>query len=205
MAEQANQHFVIALTGASGSIYGIRLIKVLLEKGAQISFLLTEAGRQVLHHEMGVAWAAERTIRQDEVRDYFGADTIDCLDVEDIGATIASGSAAVTAMVIVPCSMGTAGRIAAGLSGNLLERAADVMLKEKRPLIVVPRETPLNSIHLENLLRLDRAGAVILPAMPGFYHLPDSLESLVDFVVGKIMDQLGLSHELFPGWKAVQN
>lgn len=205
MTEQLNQHVVIALTGASGSIYGIRLIETLLQKGARVSVLVTEAGCQVLYHETGLAWAAAGTIRQDDVRDYFGTDAVDYLDVGDIGATIASGSAAVDAMVIVPCSMGTAGRIAAGLSSNLLERAADVMLKEKRPLIVVPRETPLSSIHLENLLRLSRAGAVVLPAMPGFYHLPDSLESLVDFLVGKIMDQLGLAHELFPAWKAGQD
>lgn len=204
MAEQPKQHFAVALTGASGSIYGIRLIKALLQSGRRVSFLMTEAGRQVLHHEMGLAWATGTGIAQRELREYFAADTIDCLNIEDIGATIASGSAAPSGMVIVPCSMGTAGRIAAGLSGNLLERAADVMLKEKRPLILVPRETPMNSIHLENLLRLSHAGAVILPAMPGFYHQPENLTDLVDFVVGKIMDQLHIPHDLFPAWEARQ-
>jgi len=103
-------------------------------------------------------------------------------------------------MIVVPCSMGTAGRIAAGLSGNLLERVADVMLKERRQLIMVPRETPFNTIHLENLLRLSRAGAIILPAMPGFYHGPKSMDDLVDFVVGKVLDQLKVEHSLFTRW-----
>ncbi len=103
-------------------------------------------------------------------------------------------------MIIMPCSMGTAGRIAAGLSGNLLERAADVMLKERRRLILVPRETPFNTIHLENLLRLSRAGAVVLPAMPGFYHGPKTIDDLVDFVVGKVLDQLDVEHVLFERW-----
>ena len=103
-------------------------------------------------------------------------------------------------MIVMPCSMGTAGRIAAGLSGNLLERAADVMLKERRPLLLVPRETPFNDIHLENLLRLSRAGAVILPAMPGFYHSPKTLDDLVNFVVGKALDQLDVPHTLFARW-----
>ncbi len=200
MTDRLKRHYTVALTGASGSIYGIRLIQALLQSDVRISFLLTEAGRQVLRHEMGLEWATDMDTRQAEVRAYFAADAIECLAVEEIGATIASGSAAADGMVIVPCSMGTAGRIAAGLSGNLLERAADVALKERRPLILVARETPLNSIHLENLLRLSRAGAIILPAMPAFYHMPANLTDLVDFVVGKIMDQMQIPHDLFPAW-----
>lgn len=195
------RHYTIALTGASGSLYGIRLIEVLLAAEARIGFLLTEAGRQVLNHETDLQWDAAIASRQAQVEDFFGSSRIECLAVDDIGAAIASGSAAPSGMVVVPCSMGTAGRIAAGLSSNLLERGADVMLKENKPLVLVPRETPLNGIHLENLLRLSRAGAIILPAMPGFYHRPESITDLRDFVVGKIMDQLGLAHQLFPAWQ----
>ena len=136
----------------------------------------------------------------EEVRAHFAAERIDCLDNADLFAAVASGSNAPDAMVVCPCSMGKAGRIAAGLSGTLLERAADVMLKERRPLLVVPRETPLSIIHLENLLRLARAGTVVIPAMPAFYHVPQTLDDLVDFVVGKVLDQLGVPHTLFTRW-----
>ncbi len=200
MRDNPVRHLVVGITGASGSIYGLHLIKALLQKDRRVSVLITEAGRRVLNHEVGLAWAADTEKRRRQVQEYFSSIAVECLDIDDIGAVIASGSAAPDGMVVVPCSMGTAGRIAGGLSGNLLERAADVMLKENRPLILVPRETPLNCIHLENLLRLARAGAIILPAMPAFYHDPQSIEALTNFVVGKIMDQMKLSHELFQPW-----
>ena len=193
-------HAVIALTGASGAIYGLRLSEELLKAGWRISLLLSDAGRQVLQHETGLNWSADVTVRQSQVQEHFASRSIDCVALDDFSAGMASGTAAPQVMVIAPCSMGTAGRIAAGLSGNLLERTADVMLKERRPLILVPRETPLHSIHLENLLRLSRNGAVILPAMPAFYHHPRSLEELVDFVVGKVLDQLQVPHPLFQRW-----
>jgi 4-hydroxy-3-polyprenylbenzoate decarboxylase len=139
-------------------------------------------------------------VQRHQVQEYFASIAVDCLAIDDFWAGAASGSAAADAMIIVPCSMGTLGRVAAGLSGNLLERAADVMLKERRPLLLVPRETPFNNIHLENLLRLSQSGAVILPAMPGFYHGPQTIEDLVDFVVGKILDQLDVQHSLFIRW-----
>lgn len=194
------KHFLVALTGASGSVYGMRLINELLRDGNRVSLILTEAGRQVLKHEVGLDWSAEIKEQTHQVQEYFASIAVDSLAIDDFWAGAASGSNTADAMIVMPCSMGTAGRIAAGLSGNLLERAADVMLKERQPLILVPRETPFNNIHLENLLRLSRAGAVIVPAMPGFYHGPQSLEDLVDFVVGKVLDQLGIAHDLFERW-----
>lgn len=194
------RHFVVAITGASGSVYGLRLISELLSSGARVSLMLTSAGRQVMNHEMGIDWSAEIKAQRPLVQEYFASIAVDSLGIDDFWAGAASGTAAADAMIVVPCSMGTLGRVAAGLSGNLLERAADVMLKERRKLLMVPRETPFNSIHLENMLRLTQAGAVILPAMPGFYHAPETIEDLVDFVVGKILDQLDIQHSLFPRW-----
>lgn len=194
------KHFLVALTGASGSVYGMRLINELLRDGNRVSLILTEAGRQVLKHEVGLDWSAEIKEQTHQVQEYFASIAVDSLAIDDFWAGAASGSNTADAMIVMPCSMGTAGRIAAGLSGNLLERAADVMLKERQPLILVPRETPFNNIHLENLLRLSQAGAVVLPAMPGFYHGPQTLDDLVDFVVGKVLDQLGIVHDLFERW-----
>jgi len=194
------RHFVVAITGASGSVYGLRLISELLRSGERVSLILTSAGRQVMNHETGLEWSAEIKLQRQQVQEYFASIAVDCLAIDDFWAGAASGSAAADAMIVAPCSMGTLGRIAAGLSGNLLERAADVMLKERRRLLLVPRETPFNNIHLENLLRLSQAGAVILPAMPGFYHGPETIEDLVDFVVGKILDQLDVQHSLFTRW-----
>ena len=194
------RHFVVAITGASGSVYGLRLISELLRSGERVSLILTSAGRQVMNHETGLEWSAEITKQRQQVQEYFASIAVDCLATDDFWAGAASGSAAADAMIVAPCSMGTLGRIAAGLSGNLLERAADVMLKERRTLLLVPRETPFNNIHLENLLRLSQSGAVILPAMPGFYHGPQTIEDLVDFVVGKILDQLDVQHSLFTRW-----
>lgn len=194
------RHFVVAITGASGSVYGLRLISELLRSGERVSLILTSAGRQVMNHETGLEWSAEIKLQRQQVQEHFASIAVDCLAIDDFWAGAASGSAAADAMIVAPCSMGTLGRIAAGLSGNLLERAADVMLKERRPLLLVPRETPFNNIHLENLLRVSQSGAVILPAMPGFYHGPQTIEDLVDFVVGKILDQLDVQHSLFTRW-----
>jgi len=194
------RHIVVAITGASGSAYGLRLIRELLQAGVRISLILSSAGRQVLNHEAGLDWAEDIKEQRRQVQEHFASIAIDCLAINDFWSGAASGSAAPDAMVVIPCSMGTAGRIAAGLSNNLLERAADVILKERRLLVLVPRETPLNTIHLENLLRLSRAGAVVLPAMPGFYHGPENMADLVNFVVGKVLDQLGFAHELFTRW-----
>ncbi len=202
MDRQGVRHIVVAMTGASGSIYGLRLIQELLRAGGRVSLILSAAGRQVLQHEMDLDWSATLSEQRHQVQEYFASIAVDCLAIDDFGAGTASGSNPADAMVIAPCSMGTAGRIAAGLSNNLLERSADVMLKEGHPLLIVPRETPFNAIHLENLLRLSRAGAVILPAAPGFYHRPKTVDDLANFIVGKILDQLGVEHELFTRWGA---
>ncbi len=197
--------YLVAITGASGSIYGLRLTEELLRAGCRVSLLLSEPGRQVLNYETGLDWRVEPGERRQQVRAHFRSERIDSLDNTNLFAAVASGSNPADAMVICPCSMGTAGRVAAGLSETLLERAADVMLKERRPLLLVPRETPLSVIHLENLLRLARAGAVIVPAMPAFYHVPQTLDELVAFVVGKVLDQLGVEHELFKRWSGREN
>lgn len=194
------KQFVVAVTGASGSLYGLRLIRELLRSGERVSLILSSAGRQVLNHETGLGWSENIKQQRLQVQEHFASIAVECLASDDFMAGAASGSAAADAMIVIPCSMGTVGRIAAGVSGNLLERAADVMLKERRPLVLVPRETPFNTIHLENLLRLSRAGAVVLPAMPGFYHAPKTIDDLLDFVVGKVLDVLDVEHSLFTRW-----
>ncbi|MEG6584057.1 UbiX family flavin prenyltransferase [Dendrosporobacter sp. 1207_IL3150] len=180
---------VIGITGASGSIYGIRLIEVLKAAGCEIHAVVSESGWQVLEYECVI----NKEMLKMKV-DYLH-------DVNNIGASIASGSFRTDAMVIVPCSMRTLGGIANGIADSLLTRAADVMLKEGRPLLLVPRETPLNAIHLENMLKLARIGVKIIPASPGFYHRPQNLESIVDMMVGKICDMLKIEHTLFERWQ----
>ena len=195
------QNIVVGITGASGSIYGLRLIEELLRAKKQVSILLSNTGRQVLAFETGLQLSEQPQDCLRQLRNRFAADDeLSYFANQDFFAPLASGSSAPQAVVICPCSMGTAGRIAAGLSDNLLERVADVALKERRQLLLVPRETPFNQIHLENLLRLSKAGAQILPAMPAFYQKPQSVEELIDFVVGKILDSLAVEHQLFKRW-----
>lgn len=188
---------LLAITGASGAMYGLRLLEELLRSGNQVTLVASESGLEVCRFETGVDLSDVSALLQ-----RCGLPDA-CLAIRaatDLWAPEASGSAAPDAMVIAPCSMGTVGRIAAGISGNLIERAADVMLKEQRPLLLLPRETPFSTIHLENLLKLSQCGARIIPAMPGFYHKPESMADLVDFVVGKLLDQLGVEHSLFKRW-----
>ncbi len=195
------KQIVVAITGASGSVYGVRLVEELLKAQCRVSLLLTRSGLDVLRYETGLAWNGTVSERLAQMRDYFGADSrLEHYGEDDLFAPVASGSSAPDAVVVCPCSMGTAGRIAAGLGSNLVERVADVALKERRELILVPRETPFNQIHLENLLRLSQAGAHILPAMPAFYHRPQTIDELVDFVVGKVLDAVGVEHQLFTRW-----
>lgn len=180
---------IVGITGASGSIYGIRLIEVLKAVGCEIHAVISESGWQVLEYECGLTKSDMKT-------------RVDVLhDVNNIAASIASGSFRTDAMIIVPCSMRTLGGIANGIADSLLLRAADVVLKEGRPLLLVPRETPLNAIHLENMLKLARIGVKIIPASPGFYHRPKNLDSLVDMMVGKICDMLNIEHSLFERWQ----
>ncbi|RLB69582.1 MAG: aromatic acid decarboxylase [Deltaproteobacteria bacterium] len=195
------KNIVVGITGASGSIYGLRLIEELLRAEMQVTVLLTNAGRQVLAFETGLEVSESSQECLQQLKDHFNAaDNLSHYGLNDFFAPVASGSSAPDAVVICPCSMGTLGRIAAGLSDNLLERVADVALKEQKKLLLVPRETPFNQIHLENLLRLSKAGVQILPAMPGFYQQPETVADLVDFVVGKILDNLGVEHQLFKRW-----
>lgn len=182
--------------------YGMRLLECLLQTPARVYLIYSQAAQIVARQEMdlslparpkeAIALLTERYAPREGQLRVFGR--------EEWFAPVASGSNPADAMVICPCTMGTLASVAAGLSDNLIERAADVMLKEKRPLILVPRETPLSTIHLENMLRLSHAGATILPANPGFYHHPDKVEALVDFVVARILDQLGVEHSLMSRW-----
>ncbi len=195
------EQIVVGMTGASGAAYGLRLTEELLRSGRRVVLLLTRSGLDVLRYEAGLEWEGTLSQRRQLMRDYFdGSSRLEHYDEQDLFAPVASGSSAPAAVVVAPCSMGTAGRIAGGMSGNLIERVADVALKEGRPLLLVPRETPLNQIHLENLLRLARAGARIVPAMPAFYQRPQSVADMVDFVVGKVLDTLGIPHQLFQRW-----
>ncbi len=189
---------VVAMSGASGTPYAVRLLHVLGQTGRRIHLTITPSAVEVLRDEMGL-----------EVDlDAFDSATLGLREYgrvvyhhhDDFSAGIASGSFPTGGMVIIPCSMSTLGSIAAGVTTNLVTRAADVHLKERRKLIVVPRETPLSLIHLENMVRVTRAGAVVLPAMPGWYHRPRRLEDLVDFVVARICDQLGIANALSPRW-----
>ncbi|MBJ6802058.1 UbiX family flavin prenyltransferase [Geomonas propionica] len=194
------RHFVVAITGASGSIYGLRVIEELLRSGARVSVMISDAGFAVLREECGLEWGGAAQVVQEQLRQKVGSGDLRYYACDDLFAPIASGSSAPDAMLVVPCSMGTLSRISCGNAGNLLERAADVMLKEARPLVLVPRETPLNAIHLEHMLKLSRLGVRMVPAMPGFYHQPQSMEDLVDFVVGKVLDSVQVEHALFRRW-----
>lgn len=190
---------LLAITGASGSIYGLRLLEELLKAGHNVTLVASASGLEVCRYETGIALNDSESLKQ---RWGLPGAALTICSATDLWAPEASGSAAPDGMVIAPCSMGTVGRIAAGISGNLIERAADVMLKERRPLLLLPRETPFSTIHLENLLKLSQCGARIIPAMPGFYHIPRSMDDLINFVVGKLLDQLGVEHDLFRRWGA---
>ncbi|HEU0015009.1 MAG TPA: flavin prenyltransferase UbiX [Longimicrobium sp.] len=184
------------ITGASGAPYAVRLLRALNEAGAAVRLIVSGYGWRLLAEESGIdGEAALRAATGDWSR-------VELYDALDRGATPASGSAPSRGMVVCPCSMGTLASIAAGTSRNLVERAADVALKERRPLVLVPRETPLSLIHLENMTRLTRAGATILPAAPGFYHRPRSIDDMVDFVAARILDHLGVEHAVGRRWKS---
>ncbi len=186
---------VLGITGASGAPYAVRLLEALNAARLPVRLIVSAYGWRLLEEESGIADAeALRAATGDWSR-------VELFDALNRGATPASGSAPSRGMVICPCSMGTLASIAAGTSRNLVERAADVALKERRRLILVPRETPLSLIHLENMTRLTRAGAVVLPAAPGFYHHPQSIAELVDFVVARILDHLGVDNHLAPRWR----
>ncbi len=215
------KQIVVAVTGASGAIYTLRLVQTLLHAGCQLHVVISNAAKQVFQEELGVTppqqdegaagWLAmmQQIQQQSSVhwnfRDAFSAGesqlgSLRQYGLSDFRASAASGSAQVAGMVVCPCSMGTLSSIACGASSNLIHRAADVQLKERRPLILVPRETPLGMIQLENMVRLSQAGATILPAMPGFYHAPRGMGDLVDFIVARICYHLHVPHRLSSRW-----
>jgi len=192
----------LALSGASGMAYGLRLLECLLAADLQVYLLVSQAAHIVAKQELGVVLPARAGDLERQLSEGLNARTgqLRVFGREDWNAPVASGSNPADAMVVCPCSMGTLAAIAHGLSDNLIERAADVMLKEQRKLILVPREAPFSTLHLENMLALSRMNAVILPANPGFYHQPESVADIVDFVVARILDQLGIQHDLMARW-----
>ena len=194
----------VAITGASGSQYALRLLDCLIEQDRDVHLMVSQAGQVVLRMETDLEVPSRPQEAERFFTEYFGAEPgqIRVFGRQEWTAPVASGSNPPEAMVICPCTTGTLASIAAGVSSNLIDRAADVMLKERRKLILVVRETPFSVIHLENMLRLARAGATVMPANPGFYHRPASLDDLVDFLVARILDHLGVPHELTPRWGA---
>ena len=196
---------LVAMTGASGAAYGLRLIDVLLRSGRTVQVVLSGPGRTVVNTETPLRLGKSPADIRKGLLAHLGHNHESPLRVfgtDDWFAPPASGSGSPSAVVVCPCTTGTLGAVAAGTSRSLIERAADVALKEGRRLILVVRETPLSAVHLENMLRLARAGAAILPANPGFYHRPTTVSALVDFVVARILDRLGVEHDLVPRWAA---
>ena len=185
-------HLIVAITGSSGAVYGMRLLEVCKQLDIETDLIVSQAAETILKLEL------DKTV--DELRKL----ATRSYSPDDLAAPPASGSYLVDGMTIVPCSMKTLGAIASGAANDLIARAADVMLKQGRPLVVVPRETPLNLIHLENMTKLRRAGATILPAMPAFYHKPKAIPDLVDFIVGRILDVIGVEHKLYRRWQGYQ-
>jgi 4-hydroxy-3-polyprenylbenzoate decarboxylase len=190
------KRIILALTGASGAIYGQRTLRALAAENVEIWLSMSDTARLIAQNELNINIAAANP----DIEEFAGASGVKYVPPHALDAEIASGSFRTDGMAVVPCSMATLGAIASGNGTNVIHRAADVTLKERRPLVLVPRETPFSAIHLENMLRLARAGATILPASPGFYHGPESVEDLVDFVVSRVLDALGIDNALIRRW-----
>ena len=201
----AVNRIAVAITGASGAVYALRTLRALLMNGDEVHVVVSGFGWMLLREEGG--FEGKQSEFQDFLSDRYGAEIANGrMIVHQIGnmaAPVASGSVGLRGMVVVPCSMKYLSNIANGASGNLIERAADVTLKERRPLILVPRETPMNLIHLRNMTAAAEAGAAILPAMPAFYQKPETFEDLADFIAGRILNLLGIEHDLFPPWSGI--
>lgn len=201
-ADDTPRRIVLAVTGASGALYGMRTLAALLQHGQHVDLVITEYGRRLLIDEIGPQARVDRL--QDYLEDTWGEGVRRggwaLHSNKDLGARIASGSRAAAAMAIVPCSMKTMAAVAHGLSRSLVERAADVMLKERRPLIIVPRETPMSLPQLRNMVSCAEAGAIVAPAMPGFYQRPQTISDLADFMAGRVLSLLGVDHQLYPAW-----
>jgi len=201
-SDPARRRLVVAVTGASGALYAVRTLKALLELGVDVDAIVSDYGRRLLIEECELNF---KTTSLDLWLDqHYGPAArpgrFELHAAHDLGSRLASGSQTWDAMVVIPCSMKTLAAIAGGAASNLIERAADVTLKERRTLVVVPRETPLNLIQLENLARVARAGAAVVPAMPAFYFKPKTLEDLADFVAGRVLSLLGIPHRLYEPW-----
>lgn len=202
--------YIVAMTGASGAVYGVRLVRALSEAGVPVELVISDTAKIVLKEELGLddSQMSSPNALIGDLKNGFPPQTcgndrkgnIHLHEFHDFTAPIASGSYPTEGMVVIPCSMGTLGAIASGLSQNLIHRAADCTIKEGRKLILVPRETPLSAIHLENMLKLSKLGVRIVPAMPAFYSGQQTVQELVDFMAGKVLDQMGIPHALYPRW-----
>jgi len=198
--------FFLGITGASGHAYARALLRAAVAAGCDVDVSVTEAGAKVMRHELGLDPGARGEALESVLPELVGPTgtvTVRAFASDEIGAPPSSGTALTGGVVLCPCSMGTLARVSAGFSSNLVERAADVALKEQRTLVIVPRETPQSVIHLENQLRLARLGATILPASPGFYHAPRTIDDLVEHVVGKVLDRLGIAHTIGARWEGL--
>lgn len=193
---------IVGITGASGSILGERLIRFLLEAGDEVHAVVSDNGAKVFEEELGIALGSSfPEVRKNFLKHYQNRKRLTLVPADDFTARISSGSVNIDAMVIAPCSMSTAASIASGVTLNLIHRAASVLLKEKRTLILVPRESPLSPVHLRNLLYLSEIGVHILPATTAFYHKPRTVEEMVDFTLGRVLDLLQVEHKLFKRWE----
>jgi len=184
---------ILAITGASGSLYAVRFLKLMQQAGVEVHAVISDAGRLVLQHEC--------RLKPEDLQEYVAA----WYAIDDFAAPISSGSGKFAAMVVLPCPMGSLGAIANGVVGNLIHRAADVMLKEKKPLLLAVRETPLNRVHLENMLKLHDAGGTLCPPMPSFYHQPASIEEMATFFAGRVADLLGIEVQGLKRWQGLDN
>lgn len=194
--------FIVAISGASGSIYGVRLVKELIRSADNVYLCVSRQAFSIIKMETGADWAGKTDAAiEKKVRKYYSSKKIKYFGEDNLASPVASGSFITDGMFVVPCSMKTLSGIASGYANNLIERAADVVIKEGRKLILAPREMPFSAIHLENMLKLARIGVTIAPPVPAFYQGPETLDDAVDFVVGKLLDSAGVEHDLFKRWE----
>lgn len=192
--------YIFAITGASGPVVGIRALKKLAEV-AEVYILISSQSFSIIKFESGIDWSGENDADiQRKIREYFGSDNIYYYSENNMAAPVSSGSFKTDGMFVVPCSMKSLSGIANGYANSLIERAADVTIKEGRPLVLSPREMPFSAVHLENMLKLARMGVKIAPPVPGFYHRPENMNDLVDFMAGKIIDAMGVEHNIYKRW-----
>ncbi len=194
------KRYVLAITGATGPIVGLRVLRE-LSRNSEVHVIISETSFSIIREETGIDWTgADEAGVQDKIRAFAGSDNIHFYADRNFHAPVASGSFSTDGMFVAPCSMKTLAGIACGYANGLVERAADVTLKEGRPLVLSPRETPFSAIHLENMLKLSRIGVRIVPPVIGFYHRPGGLDDVIDFIAGKILDSMGVEHRLFRRW-----